>query len=139
MADHDAHLHEVLDGHARFLQDKDLTLDKHQPYLVRWVRDFLLFARAHGGYSYSFEQTLDLFLAEVGGRVGTLNVAWNHLATPQRATSQRRNVTWNCLATFQGGPLRVRADHTQTAHIKVSRPPDAPRVPCLPLLHPLAH
>jgi len=69
MADHDAHLHEVLDGHAKFLQDKDLALDKHQPYLVRWVRDFLLFARAHGGYS--FEQTLDLFLAEVGGRVGT--------------------------------------------------------------------
>ncbi len=69
MADHDAHLHEVLDGYAKFLQDKDLALDKHQPYLVRWVRDFLLFARAHGGYS--FEQTLDLFLAEVGGRVGT--------------------------------------------------------------------
>ena len=41
----------------------------HQPYLVRWVREFLLFARAHAGYS--FEQTLDLFLAEVGGRVGT--------------------------------------------------------------------
>ena len=69
MADHDAHLHEVLDGYAKFLQDKDLALDKHQPYLVRWVRDFLLFARAHAGYS--FEQTLDLFLAEVGGRVGT--------------------------------------------------------------------
>jgi len=41
-------------------------LAKHQPYLVRWVREFLLFARDHGGYT--FEQTLDLFLAEVGGR-----------------------------------------------------------------------
>ena len=41
MAGHDAHLHEVLDGYAKFLQDKDLALDKHQPYLVRWVRDFL--------------------------------------------------------------------------------------------------
>ena len=56
-------------GYAKFLQDKNLSLDKHQPYLVRWVREFLLFARAHGGYT--FEQTLDLFLADVGGRVGT--------------------------------------------------------------------
>jgi hypothetical protein len=50
-----------------------LALDKHQPYLVRQVRDFLLFAQAHGGYS--FEQTLDLFLAEVGRRVGHETVA----------------------------------------------------------------
>ena len=55
--------------YVKFFQDKDLALDKHQSYLVRWVRDFLLFARAQSGYS--FEQTLDLFLAEVGGRVGT--------------------------------------------------------------------
>ncbi|MFO7901288.1 MAG: hypothetical protein ACQESR_22325 [Planctomycetota bacterium] len=67
MADRDAHLHQVLDGYTKFLQDKDLALDKHQPYLVCWVREFLLFARAHAGYS--FEQTLDLFLAEAGGRV----------------------------------------------------------------------
>jgi hypothetical protein len=32
------------------------------------VREFLLFAQTHRGYS--FEQTLDLFLAEVGARVG---------------------------------------------------------------------
>jgi hypothetical protein len=56
-------------GYAKFLQYKNLALDKHQPYLVRWVREFLLFARAHAGYS--FEQTLDLFLAEAGGCVGT--------------------------------------------------------------------
>ena len=69
MAERDGHLHEVLSGYAKFLQDKNLSLDKHQPYLVRWVREFLLFARTHAGYS--FEQTLDLFLADVGGRVGT--------------------------------------------------------------------
>jgi hypothetical protein len=62
-------LHGVLDGYRKFLREKDLVPVAHQPHLVRWVREFLLFARAHAGYS--FEQTLDLFLAEVGGRVGT--------------------------------------------------------------------
>ena len=57
-------LEAVLDGFAKFLHDKDLVLPKQQAYLVRWVRDFLLFARDHGGYT--FEQTLDLFLAGVG-------------------------------------------------------------------------
>ena len=48
---------------------KKLALDKYQPYLERWVGEFLIFTRTHVGYS--FEQTLDLFLAEVGGRVAT--------------------------------------------------------------------
>lgn len=69
MAKRDSHLQEVLDGYARFLREKKLALDKHQPYLVRWVREFLLLARAHAGYS--FEQTLERLLAEVGGRLGT--------------------------------------------------------------------
>ena len=72
MAEQYGHLREVLDGYAKFLQDnKKLAMDKHQPYLVRWVREFLLFARARAGYS--FEQTLDLFLAEVGGRVALID------------------------------------------------------------------
>ena len=57
------------DAHTRrirqLLQEKDLALLKHQPYLVRWVKDFLLFAKEHGGYT--FEQTLDLFLAQSAG------------------------------------------------------------------------
>ena len=61
-------LQTALDGYARFLREKDLALPKHQPHLVRWVRDFLLFAQGHAGYT--FEQTLDMFLAEVGERVG---------------------------------------------------------------------
>ena len=69
MAERDVYLREVIDGYAKFLQDKNLAMDKHRPYLVRWVREFLLFSRARAGYS--FEQTLDLFLAEVGGRLGT--------------------------------------------------------------------
>jgi hypothetical protein len=46
-----------------------LAFAKHQPYLARWVREFLLFPRDHG--RYTFEQTLDLFLAKAGERVGT--------------------------------------------------------------------
>ena len=55
----------MLSGYAKFLQDKDFSLDKHQPYLVGPVRGFLLFARGLTGYS--FVQTLDLFSA---ARVG---------------------------------------------------------------------
>ena len=58
MAERDSHLQEVLDGYAKFLHDRSLALDKHQPYLVRWVREFLLFAWTNAGYS--FEQTLDM-------------------------------------------------------------------------------
>ena len=61
-------LRTALDGRARFLREKDLALPKHQPHLVRWAREFLLFTQAHGGHT--FEQTLDLFLAEIGGRAG---------------------------------------------------------------------
>ncbi len=42
-------LQAVLEGYDRFLIDKDLSGQKERPYLVRWVREFLLFARAHGG------------------------------------------------------------------------------------------
>ncbi len=66
MADSRVRMRAVLDGYAKFLRRKDLALPKHQPYLVRWVREFLFFAQGHGGYT--FEQTLDMFLAEVGGR-----------------------------------------------------------------------
>ena len=61
-------LQAALDGYATVLRGKDWAPPTHQPYSVRWVREFLLFVQKHGGYT--FEQTLDLFLAEVGGRVG---------------------------------------------------------------------
>ena len=59
MAEGDQRLRTVLDEYANFLREKKLAVPKHQPYLVRWVREFLLFARQHGGYT--FQQTLDLF------------------------------------------------------------------------------
>jgi len=46
MAGSDDQLAKVLVGYAAFLRDKDLALDTHQPYLVRWVSEFLLFADA---------------------------------------------------------------------------------------------
>ncbi len=64
MAERSERLQAVLDGYAKFLRDKELALPKHQPYLVRWVRELLHFAGEHSGYT--FEQALDLFLAEVG-------------------------------------------------------------------------
>ena len=63
-------LQAVLDGYAKFLRDKEFELPKHRPHLVRLVSDFLAFASAHAGYT--FEQTLDLYLSEVGRRVGIM-------------------------------------------------------------------
>ncbi|MBT7161685.1 MAG: hypothetical protein HN904_02850 [Victivallales bacterium] len=60
----DEQLRRILKGHANVLRERGLALPKCQPYLVHWVRSVLLFARDHGGYT--FEQMLDLFLAEVG-------------------------------------------------------------------------
>ena len=73
-------LQTTLDGYAKFLQDKDLALPKHQPYLVRRVREFLLSAQGQGGYT--LEQTLDMFLAEIGRRVGVNRGRFNGPRTP---------------------------------------------------------
>ena len=37
-------LQHTLDGYAKFLQERDLVLPKYKPYLVHWVREFLLLA-----------------------------------------------------------------------------------------------
>lgn len=66
MSDSGVRMQAVLDRYAKFLRKKVLALPKHQPYLVRWVRELLLFAQRHGGYT--FEQTLDMFLAAIGKR-----------------------------------------------------------------------
>jgi hypothetical protein len=73
MSNGDERLRAVLGEYSTFLRDKELVLPKHQPYIVRWVREFLLFARQHDGYT--FEQTLDLFLAELGDRAGRVGRA----------------------------------------------------------------
>jgi hypothetical protein len=61
-------LQSVLEGYVDFLRGGRLATPKHQTRLVRWVREFLLFAEDHRGYT--FEQTLDLFLARLGERAG---------------------------------------------------------------------
>ena len=50
MADTDERFKPVLDGYSNFLRTKELALPKHQPYLIRWVKEFLHFAQAHGLY-----------------------------------------------------------------------------------------
>jgi len=72
----------VLDGYSKFCREKDLAPAVQQPHLVRWVREFLLFAQTHRGYS--FEQTLDLFLSQVGG-------SRRHQAVAASAGGQRRS------------------------------------------------
>lgn len=61
-------LERELGGYADFLRKRRLTPPRHQPHLVRWVREFLNFAAEHRGYT--FEQTPDLFLTASGERAG---------------------------------------------------------------------
>jgi len=61
-------LESVLEGYAGFLRERMLAPLKHQPHLVRWAQEFLLFAEQHRGYT--LEQTLELFLAALAERVG---------------------------------------------------------------------
>jgi hypothetical protein len=58
----------MLAGHAKSLLNKKLALPQHQPCPVRWGQESLRSAGEHTGYS--FEQTLDLFLANVGRGMG---------------------------------------------------------------------
>ena len=37
-------LESVLEGYASFLRERMLAPLEHQPYLLRWVQEFLLFA-----------------------------------------------------------------------------------------------
>ena len=51
----------VLEGYAKFLRDRDLAPPKHQPHLVRWVWEFLLFAEEYGGYTFENPWGSDLY------------------------------------------------------------------------------
>ncbi len=64
MKELESQLKPVLDGFSEFLMKRHLTDKMHLPFLVHWVRDFLLFA--HGKSDYTFEQCRDLFLEEIG-------------------------------------------------------------------------
>jgi len=72
------HLREVLDSNAKILYGETLAPDRKQPYLVRWVAEFLRFVRPHAGSS--FEQTLGLFLAEIGKRTDVDPWQWSNKA-----------------------------------------------------------
>ncbi|MFH1998544.1 MAG: integron integrase [Planctomycetota bacterium] len=56
----------VLDGFSKFLRERNLVPPKHRPYLVRWVRAFLVFSRSKR--EYTFDQKQDLFVAELERR-----------------------------------------------------------------------
>ena len=60
-------LNSVLHGFKNFLADMDLAPAKQRAYLVRWVREFLLYTREHGGYT--FEPTVEPFMTQINGRV----------------------------------------------------------------------
>jgi len=58
----------ALKGHAKFPRDRDLAPARQRPRPARRTREFLLFAQGRGGYS--FEQTPEMFLTQIGRRGG---------------------------------------------------------------------
>lgn len=58
----------VLQRYADFLRQRKLVSEKNIPFFIRWVNEFLNYAHTRPGYS--FEQTLDYFLKEIGNRTG---------------------------------------------------------------------
>ncbi|SHF28959.1 hypothetical protein SAMN02745206_01693 [Desulfacinum infernum DSM 9756] len=65
MAGMDEKLKAVLQGYANFLREKKLALLKHRSHLVRWVREFVVFAEKHR--DCTFEPNLGLVPERTGG------------------------------------------------------------------------
>jgi len=51
----------VREGSAKFLRDRDVAPARRQPHLVRWVREFLLFAGEHRGYTSRLQALFEPF------------------------------------------------------------------------------
>jgi len=66
MAPGDADPPPALKGFATFLQERTVVPARHQPHMVRRIGSYLKFAEAHPGYT--FDQTVDLFLAALDKR-----------------------------------------------------------------------
>ena len=77
---------------------------KHQPHLVRWVQEFLLFAEEYGGYT--FEQALDLSLLALGERVGIK--PWQIQQAADTVRIYRYQYRVPALMGNPGQPLAVR-------------------------------
>ncbi len=52
-------LEKVLDEYHKYLMDRKLCKAEHAPYLLRWVREFLRFARDKTGHE--FETVIEMF------------------------------------------------------------------------------
>ena len=91
MAESGLRMQPVLEGHAKLLKEKDLALPKHQPYLVRWVPEFLLFAQSKRKGRF-------------GGRMGTKWV--EHVLMPGTVSDMRSVVKPSKSASNEQGPPR---------------------------------
>ena len=89
MAEAAQHLRPVLNDYANFLRGRELSPPEHHPRLVRWVREFLLFARRHGDYTP--EKTWDILLAEVRQQVAVIREIQEFLAHRSLETTTSRH------------------------------------------------
>jgi len=45
-------LDKILDSYHKYLTQRKLAKQAHVPYLVRWAREFLTFAKGHTGHKF---------------------------------------------------------------------------------------
>jgi len=118
----DEALESVLEGYASFLRERMLAPLRHQPYLVRWVQEFLLFAEQHRGYT--FEQTLELFLAALGERVSITPWQIQQAADALRIYRYQYRADASRAEEARPTPTTTGTDEGQLARLQeVIRPP----------------
>ncbi len=70
-------LDRILDEYHKYLMQRRLVKELHAPYLVRWVREFLRFAKDKTGYKF---ETVDSPRKNLpGGRLAQKN-SWKDVA-----------------------------------------------------------
>jgi hypothetical protein len=89
-------LTEMRHGYATLLQKKELTLPKHRPNLVRWVKVFLVFAKARLGdtlrihrYQYRATRVLSGSITTEAQTLTTVRKVWSLPASPSLAAPLR--------------------------------------------------
>lgn len=109
----DERLRQMLEGYGNFLRKKELALPKHQPYLVRWVKDFLLYRRKTGAEGEPTAADAKAFLT--------------HLAMVEKVSASTQNQAFRALLLLFRELLRTDLEEMAQT-VRAKRGPKLPTV-----------